>query len=383
MEGWILPSVLKIWEDARMGDFSIIFESVPDPRDINARHDLREMLFIALAAMLCGAESCVEMAEFGEEKEALLRTILVLRHGIPSHDTFSRVFRLLDPVALESAFTRFMEAFRQALGGATGRSVLAVDGKSLKAAYNKGRAHMPPMMVSVWGVTMRMTFAQTEATEGGEAEAAIRLLESVSLKGCVITADAIHCDRRVVKTVKQRGGDYVIALKRNQRKLLASVTTLFEAAGSRARSAETSEAGHGRQERRSIVVLPAPGIAVTHGFIGLTTVARVVSERTLGDKTTQEQRIFIASRRFLPLDLLEIIRSHWDIENGSHWQQDVVFHEDLARNRKDNGPRNLALLRRLTANILKANPDRSSTRVKRLKAAWNQDFFLNALTHMR
>jgi predicted transposase YbfD/YdcC len=366
-----------------MSGFSVIFESVPDPRDINARHDLREMLFIALAAMLCGAESCVEMAEFGVEKEVLLRTILRLEHGIPSHDTFSRVFRLLDPLALERAFTHFMEAFRQALGPTTGRSVLAVDGKSLKRAYEKGRAHMPPMMVSVWDVTMRMTFAQTEAGEGGEAEAAIRLLESVSLKGCVVTADAIHCDRRVVKTVKQRGGDYVIALKRNQRKLLASVTALFAAAGARAGSAETSEAGHGRHERRSILVLPAPGLAAEHGFNGLTTVAQVVSERTIDDKTTREERIFIASRRFPPLDLLEIIRSHWDIENGSHWQQDVVFHEDLARNRKDNGPRNLALLRRLTANILKANPDKASTRVKRLKAAWSQDFFLDALTHMQ
>lgn len=366
-----------------MGDFSIIFESVPDPRDFNARHDLREMLFIALAAMLCGAESCVEMAEFGIEKQALLRTILELKHGIPSHDTFSRVLRRLDPVALENAFTRFMEAFRRALGPTAGRSVLAVDGKSLKSAYEKGRAHMPPMMVSVWGVTMRMTLAQTEAGEGGEAEAAIRLLETVSLKGCVVTADAIHCDRRVVKTVKQRGGDYVIALKLNQRKLLTSVAALFDAAGARARSAETCEAGHGRQERRSIVVLPAPGIAAAHGFKGLTTVARVVSERTLDGKTSQEERMFIASRRFPPLDLLDIIRSHWDIENGSHWQQDVVFHEDLARNRKDNGPRNLALLRRLTANILKANPDKASTRVKRLKAAWSKDFFLNALTHMR
>jgi predicted transposase YbfD/YdcC len=366
-----------------MGDFSVIFASVPDPRDINARHDLRDMLFIALAAMLCGAESCVEMEQFGVERETLLRTILELKHGIPSHDTFSRVLRRLDPVALERAFTRFMEAFRQALGPPKGKSVLAIDGKSLKGAYEKGRAHMPPMMVSVWGVTMRMTFAQTEAGAGGEAEAAIRLLESVSLNGCTVTADAIHCDRRVVETVKQRGGDYVIALKLNQRKLLASVTALFEAAPTEAPSAETSETGHGRRERRSIIVLPAPGIALAHGFKGLTTVARVVRERTLDGKITIEEHFYIASRRFPPFDLLEIIRSHWDIENGSHWQQDVVFHEDLARNRKDNGPRNLALLRRLTANILKANPDKASTRVKRLKAAWSQDFFLDALTHMR
>ncbi len=366
-----------------MGDFSLIFGSVPDPRDINARHDLREILFIALAAMLCGAESCVEMAQFGVEKQSLLRTILDLKHGIPSHDTFSRVLRMLDPLALENAFTRFMEAFREALGPSPDRPVLAVDGKSLKRAYEKGRAHMPPMLVSVWGVTMRMTLAQTEAGEGGEAEAAIRLLTSVSLKGCVVTADAIHCDRRVVKTVKQRGGDYVIALKRNQRNLLTSVATLVNAAGSQGRSAETSEASHGRHERRSIVVLPAPGLADAHGFKGLTAVARVVRERTIDAKTSREEQFYIISRRFPPLDLLQIIRSHWDIENGSHWQQDVVFHEDLARTRKGNGPRNLALIRRLTANILKANPDKSSTRVKRLKAAWSQDFFLNALTHLR
>jgi predicted transposase YbfD/YdcC len=367
----------------RMGDFFVIFESVPDPRDINARHDLREILFIALAAMLCGAESCVEIAQFGIEKTDLLRSILELKHGSPSHDTFSRVLRVLDPVALENAFIRFMEAFRRALGPDVGQSILAVDGKSLKRAYEKGRAHMPPMMVSVWGVTMRMTFAQTEAGEGGEAEAAVKLLKSISLKSCVVTADAIHCDRRVVETVKHRGGDYVIALKRNQRNLLASVAALFDAAGPRARSAETSETGHGRQERRSIVVIPAPGLANEHDFKGLVAAARVIRERTIDGKTSYREHYYIVSRRFPPADLLEIIRSHWDIENGCHWQQDVVFHEDLARNRKKNGPRNLALLRRLTANILKMTPDKASTRVKRLKAAWSQDFFLHALTHMR
>jgi predicted transposase YbfD/YdcC len=366
-----------------MSDFFVIFGSVPDPRDINARHDLREMLFIALAAMLCGAESCVEIAQFGVEKIDLLRTILELKHGSPSHDTFSRVLRVLDPVALENAFTRFMAAFHQTLGSGAGRSVLAVDGKSLKCAYDKGRAHMPPMMVSVWGVTMRMTFAQTEAGEGGEAEAAVKLLKSISLKGSVVTADAIHCDRRVVETVRHRGGDYVIALKRNQRNLLASVTALFDVAGRRARSAETSETAHGRKERRSIVVVPASALASEHDFKGLVAAARVTRERVIDGKTSCQEHFYIASRLFPPSDLLEIIRSHWDIENGCHWQQDVVFHEDLARNRKGNGPRNLALLRRLTANILKMIPDRASTRVKRLKAAWSQDFFLNALTHMR
>jgi predicted transposase YbfD/YdcC len=370
-------------EDIRVGGFFIIFSTVPDPRDINARHDLREILFIAFASMLCGAESCVEMAQFGENKLALLRTILELKHGVPSHDTFSRVFRLLDPVALENAFIRFMEAFGRALGPSRGAPVLAVDGKSLKHAYEKGRAHMPPMMVSVWGTQMRMTLAQTQAGEGGEVEAVIALLQRVSLNGCIVTADACHCDRRTVATVRQRGGDYVIALKLNQRKLYASVAALIDGAGSRAGAAETAEDGHGRHERRSIRVVAAPALAREHGFKGLTTVARVVSERTIDGKTSHEERLFIASRRFAPFDFLDVVRKHWDIENGCHWQQDVVFHEDLARNRKDNGPRNLSLLRRLTANVLKMTPDKASTRGKRLKAGWNEEFFLAALTHLR
>jgi predicted transposase YbfD/YdcC len=370
-------------EDIRVGGFFIIFSTVPDPRDINARHDLREILFIAFASMLCGAESCVEMAQFGENKLALLRTILELKHGVPSHDTFSRVFRLLDPVALENAFIRFMEAFGRALGPSRGPPVLAVDGKSLKHAYEKGRAHMPPMMVSVWGTQMRMTLAQTQAGEGGEVEAVIALLQRVSLNGCIVTADACHCDRRTVATVRQRGGDYVVALKLNQRKLYASVAALIDGAGSRAGAAETAEDGHGRHERRSIRVVAAPALAREHGFKGLTTVARVVSERTIDGKTSHEERLFIASRRFAPFDFLDVVRKHWDIENGCHWQQDVVFHEDLARNRKDNGPRNLSLLRRLTANVLKMTPDKASTRGKRLKAGWNEEFFLAALTHLR
>ena len=364
-----------------MGGFFIIFSTVPDPRDINARHDLREILFIAFASMLCGAESCVEMAQFGENKLALLRTILELKHGVPSHDTFSRVFRLLDPVALENAFIRFMEAFGRALGPSRGPPVLAVDGKSLKHAYEKGRAHMPPMMVSV-GYD-----AHDARPNPGWRGRRSGSRDRTSSTG---VAQWLHCHRRRLPLRpphggdgEQRGGDYVIALKLNQRKLYASVAALIDGAGSRAGAAETAEDGHGRHERRSIRVVAAPALAREHGFKGLTTVARVVSERTIDGKTSHEERLFIASRRFAPFDFLDVVRKHWDIENGCHWQQDVVFHEDLTRNRKDNGPRNLALLRRLTANILKANPDKSSTRVKRLKAAWSEDFLLDALTYMQ
>ena len=144
-----------------MEGFRIIFEDLPDPRDINTGHDLTEILFIAFAAMLCGAQSCVDMAEFGEAKEPLLRRFLVLKHGVPSHDTFSRVFRALDPEAFEACFLRFVAAFGAALGQPAPRGVVAIDGKSLRGAYEKGEAHMPKMMVSAFAAETRMTLAQT------------------------------------------------------------------------------------------------------------------------------------------------------------------------------------------------------------------------------
>src|ERR1700758_4092326 len=177
-----------------MGRFKRVFRRLPDPRAANARHDLLEILVIALAALLCGAETCSDMAEFGEAKEGLLRQFLRLEHGIPSHDTFSRVFRLLKPLAFELAFRRFMAAFAKA-NGLKLTGVVAVDGKALRGAYERGGKATPLQLVNVFAVDARMALAQQKAPGRNETAGALEVLELLSLEGCIVTADALHCHR--------------------------------------------------------------------------------------------------------------------------------------------------------------------------------------------
>jgi hypothetical protein len=181
-----------------------VFREVRDPRDFNARHEVGTILFLSLAAMLCGAKSCVEIAEFVEANEEELSTIVDLPHGPPSHDTFSRLFRLLDPAELAQAFTRFMTELRRALGLAAPRGVVAIDGKSLRRGYEKGCAFLPPLMVSVWDSETRLAIAQARAKEsGGEVAATLALLRGLVLKGCTVTADALHAIRPWPKRFSQ------------------------------------------------------------------------------------------------------------------------------------------------------------------------------------
>ena len=198
-----------------MGMFKKIFGRLPDPRADNARHDLLEVLLVALAAVLCGAESCSDMADFGRSKEGLLRLFLGLEHGIPSHDTFSRVFRVLKPQAFELVFRRFMAAFAKANGlNLTG--VVAVDGKALRGAYERGGRATPLQLVNVFAVDARMALAQHKAPGRNETAGALEVLELLCLEGCIVTADALHCHRAFAAAVLERGGDYVLAIKANR-----------------------------------------------------------------------------------------------------------------------------------------------------------------------
>src|SRR6267378_8259084 len=213
-----------------MGKFARVFQRLPDPRAGNARHELLDVLFVALAAVLCGAESCADMADFGQSKENLLRTVLRLEHGIPSHDTFSRVFRMLDPEAFEKSFRRFMTAFAQAAKIKKPRGVIALDGKALRRAYERGKSHMPPIMVTAWSAQTRMALANVLAPGNNEAAAALQLIELLQLKGCVVTGDALHCHRAMAKAVVRQGGDYVLAVKDNQPGLLRDAKAALAAA---------------------------------------------------------------------------------------------------------------------------------------------------------
>lgn len=367
-----------------MERFKRTFRRLPDPRADNARHDLLEVLCIALAATLCGAESCSDMADFGQSKEGLLRLFLRLEHGIPSHDTFSRVFRLLKPQAFEAAFRRFMAAFAKAnklkLTG-----VVAVDGKALRGAYERGGQATPLQLVNVFAVEARMALAQQKAAGRNETAGALEVLDLLSLEGCIVTADALHCHRAFAAAVRERGGEYVLAIKANRGRLFTAVTQQFARSGRRSTAERIDRSSHDRHEVRRATVMRNASFAARYGFPGAAAVGRIISRRRLqGQRAdTPVVRYYLLSKYISPKRLLHITRSHWGIENRLHWVLDVHFAEDRNRARKDNAPENLAILRRLSLNILRFHPDRASLRRKIKRAGWDNAFLLAILSHMR
>lgn len=365
-----------------MKGFAECFSDLADPRADNALHDLTEILFIALMATLCGATACTDMALFARMKAYLWQDVLVLENGLPSHDTFSRVFRMLDPIAFEKAFRRFMTVFAKGAKIKRPKGVIALDGKALRRGYERGKSHMPPVMVTAWAAQTRMALANVLAPNNNEAAGALQLLELLQLKGCVVTADALHCHRAMAKKVVERGGDYVLAVKENQPSLMEDARAAIRAAKRKGKtSLTTTGAAHGRKERRVALVAPVPGMAKRHDFPGLKAVACITSKRGK-DKTVE--RYFLMSQNYSRKDVLRIVRTHWSIENGLHWPLDVTLDEDLARNRKDNAPANLAVLRRLALNVARAHPDNStSLRGKLKRAGWNDAFLFELLGHMR
>ena len=302
--------------------FLTAFASVPDPRAENSRHDLVEVLLIAFLAVLCGAQHCSEMAEFGCAKLKFLKRFLKLKHGIPSHDTFSTLFRMLDPKALDAAFGRLMATLVAALakGG-----VIAIDGKSLKGAHEKGEKASARMMVSAYATGLRLTLATVAAKDRNEVEAALEVIGLIDLKGKIVTGDALHCNRRMVDAIIEKGGDYCIALKGNQDSLLSDARACLAKADDpktkkKPPVAKTEDSGHGRLEMRTAVVVEAKGLAEHHEFPGLKAIGRIEASRVIDDKTETDVRIFVLSRKLTPKALLETARSHWRIENTLHWR---------------------------------------------------------------
>jgi predicted transposase YbfD/YdcC len=362
-----------------MEKFQSIFREVPDPRAGNARHNLVDILVIALAAVLCGAESCADMAEFGCAKRALLRQFLDLEHDIPSHDTFSRVFRLLDPQAFEPVFRRFMAEFAQELHG-----VVAVDGKALRGAFERGRKTTPLQLVNVWAAEARLAVAQRLAPNRNEVAAALEVLELLSLKGCTVTADALHCHAEMAQRILDRGGQYALALKENQSVLFAEAQGLLEPMAEHPQVEQVLAGSHDRDERRKAIVVRAAGLAHKHNFPGIAALARIeLHRRTAGKDEPPLVRYFLLSKAWSPTRVLAITRAHWSIENQLHWVLDVVFDEDRARNRKDNGPENLAILRKLALNVLRSHPSTASIRRKIKRCGWEDTFLLSMLAQMR
>lgn len=361
-----------------------IFREVRDPREFNARHELSAMLFIALAATLCGARSCVEIAEFAEANEAELAEIVDLAHGAPSHDCFSRVFRLLDPEQLTQALIAFNRALRAGLGLDPASGVVAVDGKRLRRGYERGKAHLPPLLVSVWDAETRLSLAAGVSLEGNEVKATLAALKSVDLKGCLVTADALHCHPAMAEAVLAQGADYAIKLKSNHAPLFDCAVRSFAAAEAAARLAfqEQCDTSHDRREWRCGSVIAVPPDAPA--FPGLAALGRIESERvTANGKTSRAIHYVALSRVLTPERLMQVARQHWSVENHLHRQLDVLFHEDDARSRKNYAAANLGVIRRMALDILKSHPDPRPPRRKMNLARWKEGFFYELFTHMR
>lgn len=264
-----------------MQKFKKAFRRLPDPRAANAKHPLLEVVLISLAAVVCGAASCSEISEFGRSKKELLRLFLRLEHGIPSHDTFSRVFRLLDPAAFEGSFRQFMTTFAKA-NGLKLSGVVAVDGKALRGAYQRGAKATPLHLVNVFAVEARMALAQQKAPGRNETAGALEVLELLCLEGCIVTADALHCNRRFAQAVLDRGGDYALVIKGNRGPLFETVTQQFARSGKRSTTRQIDRATHDRSETRTATVMRNKTLAKR--FPGVVAVGQITSRRRLRDQ---------------------------------------------------------------------------------------------------
>lgn len=353
---------------------------VDDPRAGNARHDLTELLIVAFVAVLCGATGCVEMAEFGNAQIDFFRRFLKLKHGVPSHDTFSTVFRMLDAKALDQAFGKIAAAIHARLGEA---GVVAIDGKALKGAHDKGRASEAGMMVSAYATELRMTLATVPAEHRNEVEAALSVLDLIALKGKIVTADSLHCNRKMAGKIIEKGGDYCLSLKGNQESLLSDARSCFGKIDAAHPTAKSETTQHGRIETRVATVIDAGDLGTYHEFPGLKAFGRIVATREVDGKITTKERYFVLSAKLKPATLLATRREHWQIENGLHWGLDVAMGEDAARNRKDNGPANIAVLRRRARDLVAADPAKGSLAVKLKRAGWDADYRLKLLNQMR
>jgi predicted transposase YbfD/YdcC len=309
--------------------FLCAFEDVPDPRAENTRHDLGELLVIAFVSVLCGATSCAEIAAFGRAKENVFRGFLKLKHAVPSHDTFSAVFRMIDPKALDAAFGRVLADVAALLQDG---DVIAVDGKALRGARDVGESARTRMIVSAYAARLRLTLASVPADRGAELEAAIEALGLIALKGKVVTADALHCNRRTVAAINAGGGAWCLALKANQDSLLSDARACFGTQPDAHPSAVSEDDSHGRAETRPAAVVSSKSLAEHHEFPGLKAFGRVEATRKTTDGTSLQTRHFALSWVPTPEVLLATVRAHRAIENSLQWQLDVSFREDAARN---------------------------------------------------
>jgi predicted transposase YbfD/YdcC len=363
------------------------FGDLTDPRiDRTKLHKLLDILVIAICAVICGADSWEDVEAFGHAKIEWLSTFLELPNGIPSHDTFNRVFARLDAEQFQASFLNWMSAVSEVIGG----QVIAIDGKVLRRSHDRGIGKGAIDMVSAWASANRLVLGQVKVDDkSNEITAIPQLLEALEVAGCIVTIDAMGCQTKIAEMIIEKEAEYVLALKDNQGNLFEDTRKLFADLESSLYTAyaydydKAVNKDHGRIEIRECWTISDPEILChLRGFDNwkkLLTVSRIRSQRWIGEEKTCEDRYHIASI-IGAQKVLSAARSHWGIENGLHWTLDIAFDEDRCRVRKDNGPANFAVLRHIALNLLKQEKtSKRSIKGKRLLAGWKEDYLLKVL----
>lgn len=371
----------------------ISFSALGDPRvDRTKLHELLDIITIAICAVICGADDWVEIEQFGNDKLPFFSKFLALPNGVPSHDAFGRVFAHINPDQFQACFLEWVQNLMSARGGGGSqlKGVVAIDGKTLCGSRDEAGGKGAIQMASAWAQEHRMVLGQVKVDDkSNEITAIPQLLKLFDLTGCIVTIDAMGCQKEIARNITDEGADYVLSLKGNHSTMHQDVITLFDeglANGFREmrhQKEETVEKGHGRIERRRYWLVDDPEYLVylnpKGAWTNLHGVGMIQAEREVGGVVTSDSRYYLCSVGSVT-EFREAARGHWSIENNLHWVLDVAFREDHNRTRTDHSAHNFAILRHIAVNLLKGeNTAKAGVKVKRLKCGWNEDYLLKVL----
>jgi predicted transposase YbfD/YdcC len=371
--------------DQPIGTLHCHFRNLEEPRStVNRRHLLMDVLTLAICGMICGADDWVAMEAFGKAKQDWFKGFLELPNGIPSHDTFGRVFARLCPEQFQQCFASWVQAVAQRV-----EQVVAIDGKTARRSHDRGQGKAALHMVSAWASANRLILGQVSTKDkSNEITAIPRLLEILEISGCIVTIDAMGCQKKIAQTIVDKDAAYILAVKDNQPSLLEDIKPYFDGVSAEnpcdnptIHYTETVEGDHGRIEtRRHWLTDAIDWLRQHHSWANLQSIAMVQRQREVGDQTSLETHYYICSLPADPDRFARSVRAHWGIENSVHWVLDMSFREDESRVRTDHAPENLSTLRRLALNLIRhENTAKLGVKNKRLKAGWDENYLSKVL----